>query len=280
MNARLTLNSNSSPHRILVLLPIILAVCLALTIFLDIVESRVQHSAFYFSESFLFGSFWWLFLPLLYGQFAIATLHKRRISFALFILIPFVTHLFGYPAMVWLISKIIYSNTFSYWQTFNYELTEYFFILLISYSVPFILHGSFKSKLHAKQDDSSTKETSRPRNFVTTLVVSDGNKRTAIITKDILFVTANPPYINIRHKTKVYLHHETLKSILSKLDPVLFVRVHKSTIVNIAMVQSFKSRLNGDYDLTMVDRTELRLSRNYASLFKQRFDAIHQDTIK
>ncbi len=280
MNARLIGDSPLSQHRIFGLLSIILAGCLALRTILDIVESRIQHSSFYLSESFLFSSVWWLFLPLVYGQFVFADTLKTKTSYILFILIPFVTHLFAYPAVVWLISKLFYNHTFSYWQTFNYGLTEYIFILLAAYSVLFILHSSFRSKRHLKQNDLSIVEQPKNNESVTNFVVSDGNKRLTIKANDTLFISANPPYVNIHHNTKLYLHNETLKSVLSKLDQALFVRIHKSTIVNITKVRSYKSRLNGDYDLTITDGTELRLSRNYASLFKKKFQTTHRDTIE
>jgi DNA-binding LytR/AlgR family response regulator len=106
----------------------------------------------------------------------------------------------------------------------------------------------------------------------------DGNKRTYISTRDISVISSNPPYINIHHPAKKYMHKGTLKSVSEKLDNAIFVRVHKSTIVNITKVQSYRSRLNGDYDLLMHDGTELRLSRNYASKFKSQFARPHQDT--
>lgn len=276
MNARLIINPISLQYRKFALLSIILTTCFALGIILDIVESKIQHSSFYLSESVLFSFAWWLFLPLLFGQFVLVDLSKTKISYTLFVLIPIVIHLLAYPAVVWMISKLFFDHTFSYWQTFNYGLTEYFFILLIAYSVPFILYSPFKSKFHLKQKDSDTLEQSKQNEPITTLVVSDYNKRTTINTNDILFLSANPPYINIHHKTKLYLHNETLKAMLSKLDQRLFVRVHKSTIVNVKMVQFYKSRLNGDYDLTIIDGTELRLSRIYAPLFKQKFETTHR----
>jgi len=276
MNARLIINPSSSQYRIFVLLLVILTTCFALGIILDIVESSVQHSSFYLSESVLFSFGWWLFLPLLYGQFVLADLSKSKKSYTFFVLIPFVIHILAYPAVVWMISKLFFNHTFSYWQTFNYGLSEYVFILLIAYSVPFILYSSFKRKLDLKQKYSDIREQSKQKHLITTLVVSDCNKRTIIDTKDILFLSANPPYINIHHKTRLYLYNETLKSILSKLDQRLFVRVHKSAIVNVKMVQSYKSRLNGDYDLTIIDGTELRLSRIYAPQFKQKFETTHR----
>ncbi|WP_373495805.1 LytTR family DNA-binding domain-containing protein [Aquiflexum sp.] len=100
----------------------------------------------------------------------------------------------------------------------------------------------------------------------------------SIYTNEILFISSNPPYINIHLTAKKYIHKETLKSVSGKLDHEIFVRIHKSTIVNINKVYSYRSRLNGDYDLTLADGTELRLSRNYSSVFKEKFKAIHQDT--
>lgn len=61
-----------------------------------------------------------------------------------------------------------------------------------------------------------------------------------------------------------------------KLDTRTFVRVHKSTIVNLEKVSSFKSRLNGDYDLLLKNGTIVRLSRTYAANFKNEFTGTHR----
>lgn len=209
MNVNFTINHSVGRHRIFVLLLVILMTCIVLTILLDLLESGFQNSSFYLSEAVLFSSFWWLFLPLLFGQFAFANVHKPKTSYILLVLIPITIHLLAYPALVWLISKLLYYHTFSYWQTFNYELTKYSFILLIAYTVSLVLYTLFRIKFSNKQ---ITATSSNQNNFVTTFVVADGNKRTNIDTKDILFFSAYPPYINIHHKTKRYLHNETLKS--------------------------------------------------------------------
>ncbi len=278
MNPAIKLNRNAMQYRLLVFLPITLSTCVMLTVVLDMVESKFHGWSFYFSESFLFSSFWWIFLPLLFLQFNFASVRNKRITDILFVLIPIIAHLFAYPAIVWLISKLFYPHTFSFWQTFQYELTSYSFILLTAYSVPFIVYTFFKNKLKRKLDISIETDYSTQNIPITSLLVTDNNKRMIISTNDIFFFSANSPYINIHHKQKRYLHNETLKSVIERLDKELFVRVHKSVIVNIKKVQSYKSRLNGDYDLTMCDGTEIRLSRNYASSFKQKFGKTHRDT--
>ena len=64
-----------------------------------------------------------------------------------------------------------------------------------------------------------------------------------------------------------------------KVGSGAFVQIHKSLIVNLAHVESYKSRLNGDYDITMSNGTSLRLSRTYARAFKAKFEGSHQDTV-
>ncbi|WP_250629758.1 LytTR family DNA-binding domain-containing protein [Aureibaculum algae] len=56
-----------------------------------------------------------------------------------------------------------------------------------------------------------------------------------------------------------------------QLDNKAFIRVHKSTIVNFNKVASFKSRLNGDYDIFLKNGVKLRLSRTYVANFKSNF---------
>lgn len=280
MNIRSITNPAPLQRQTFILLISILTTCVVLTMLLDKVEAIFQRSSFYLSESFLFSSFWWLFLPLISAQVFFAKSYKTRSLLVLPALLLTTVHLFAYPAMVWLISKLFYHHTFSYWQTFNYGLTEYTFILLTAYSGSLILYASFDKTPHINQNNYGITGLPKVNDFITTFTVADGNRRTTIDVKDIRFFKANPPYINIHHKTKRYLHHETLKSISSKLDDTVFIRVHKSVIVNIMEVQSYKSRMNGDYDLTMTDGTEVRLSRNYARTFRQHFERRNQDTTK
>lgn len=93
---------------------------------------------------------------------------------------------------------------------------------------------------------------------------------------DIYQITAETPYISIQLEGKKHLHTETLKSISTQLDNKTFVRVHKSTIVNLDKVISLKSRLNGDYDIFLKNGVELRLSRTYVTNLKSNFKNAYQ----
>ncbi|MBK7426438.1 MAG: LytTR family transcriptional regulator DNA-binding domain-containing protein [Saprospiraceae bacterium] len=54
------------------------------------------------------------------------------------------------------------------------------------------------------------------------------------------------------------------------MDITQFVRIHKSSIINIEKVKSYTSRLNGDFDVLMENGIKLRLSRNYVKLFREK----------
>ena len=59
----------------------------------------------------------------------------------------------------------------------------------------------------------------------------------------------------------VYLLRESLASLEERLDPSRFVRVHRSTIVNLAQVREIRARVAGDSIIVLRDGTELPLSR-------------------
>ena len=48
-----------------------------------------------------------------------------------------------------------------------------------------------------------------------------------------------------------------------RLDPTLFARIHRSTIVNIDFVREIIAEGNGEYTVVLADGTALRMSRSY-----------------
>ena len=76
------------------------------------------------------------------------------------------------------------------------------------------------------------------------------------------------PYVIVHTSDNSFLHTSSLKKLAEKLDS-RFVKIHRSCIVNMDKVTSYKSRLNGDYDVSLSGDIQVRLSRNYAKEFKE-----------
>jgi signal transduction histidine kinase len=280
MNTALTIKFSNTDRKVIIVLTLFVLTFVILTLIQDILRSGLQNSAFYFSESFMFSSFWWLFAPLLFAQYVVIR-HKNikslHFKFAVIIL-PIVVHLFAFPLLVWLLSKTFYYHTYSLKQTFSYTLAQHLYLLVLFYTIPVTAFQYFINKIKPAVAESANNII--VNQFSSTILVADGNKKHHIAVSEILYFSANPPYINIQLKDKRYLHHATLKSISVQLNPQQFVRVHKSTIVNINSVIAYTTRLNGDYDLIMTNNIQLRLSRNFAAGFKSLFNQTHRFTTK
>lgn len=54
-----------------------------------------------------------------------------------------------------------------------------------------------------------------------------------------------------------------LQAMADRLDPATFVRIHRSTVVNITRVREIGPLPSGDYEVVLVDGTRLRMSRTY-----------------
>jgi DNA-binding LytR/AlgR family response regulator len=104
--------------------------------------------------------------------------------------------------------------------------------------------------------------------FQDRLTFKAGSKIFVVDTSSIRWIQADAGYLEIHTPEKVHVVVDSLKHMLTLLDPEQFRRIHKSTIVNLRMIDSFRSRHNGDYDVLLKDGSNIRLSRNYAKPLK------------
>ncbi|MGH9440976.1 MAG: LytR/AlgR family response regulator transcription factor [Thermoanaerobaculia bacterium] len=80
---------------------------------------------------------------------------------------------------------------------------------------------------------------------------------------EIDWVQAEGDYVKLHAGTKAWLVRETMAGAEKTLGPRKFLRIHRSTIVNVDRVQELRSFENGDYAVLLRDGTELRLSRTF-----------------
>jgi two-component system LytT family response regulator len=77
------------------------------------------------------------------------------------------------------------------------------------------------------------------------------------------WLEADGHYVRIRADGEDLLVRERLRSFERELDPGQFIRIHRSTIVNVERVRELRHWFGGDYQVFLRDGTELRLSRSY-----------------
>lgn len=238
----------------------------SLTILQDFLEAKRLGYHFYFSESLLFKVVWFLYIPIITILFRklkneIPDTYTKTLRF---IAAPILAHVLILPCIAQLLTILFFNNQYDLFKFFTYTLTHDFYTIVLIYT-GFVLVYRY---LRIREKNAICIE---KRSYHSTLLIHNGPYKVIVQVEDILQITSATPYVSIHLENKKYLYTETLKSIHEQLDNSIFLRVHKSALVNLSKVSSFKSRLNGDYDLQLTDGSVTRLSRTYAADFKERF---------
>lgn len=80
---------------------------------------------------------------------------------------------------------------------------------------------------------------------------------------EIDWINAAGHYVELHASGETHLVRRQITQLEQKLDPENFVRVHRSSIVNVDRIKSFHPLFNGDHLLILRDGTELNMSRTY-----------------
>lgn len=101
------------------------------------------------------------------------------------------------------------------------------------------------------------------------LLIKKLGREFLIQVQDIEWIEASGNYANLHIKGAVYPMRITMEK-LEKLLPDNFVRIHRSTIVDMQQVKEVIPQDSGDYQIKLHQGTELTLSRRYRDSFKAR----------
>jgi two-component system LytT family response regulator len=80
---------------------------------------------------------------------------------------------------------------------------------------------------------------------------------------DIRWISAEENYVRICTGTETHLLRETMSSMEQRLDPEIFLRVHRSAIVNLRFVKEVRTETRGDFMVHLVNGQKLAMSRSY-----------------
>jgi len=97
------------------------------------------------------------------------------------------------------------------------------------------------------------------------LVLRSGGRAILMSVDQIDWVEARGNYVLVHSAGQAHLHRETMAGMQRSLASRGFVRIHRSTIVNVGRVRAFAHRDHGDLDVSLIDGTVLVLSRRYRS---------------
>jgi two-component system LytT family response regulator len=108
------------------------------------------------------------------------------------------------------------------------------------------------------------------------LAIKDAGEVSRVSVKDIIWIDAAGDYMcvhvsaNSSHSQEsTHILRKTMKQLEEHLDPKLFIRNHRSTIVNKDYIDKFCSQTSGEYFLILKNGKELKVSRSYKEKVKR-----------
>jgi len=91
---------------------------------------------------------------------------------------------------------------------------------------------------------------------------------------EIDYFAASGPYIELHVGDRSYLIRESMQSLEGRLDPERFVRIHRSVIVRLELVETLLKGAGGDYEVQLKTGTRLRVSRSRREMLERRLGVV------
>ena len=101
------------------------------------------------------------------------------------------------------------------------------------------------------------------------LSIRDGDETTLVPIGDIDWIDAAGDYMCVHANDTTHIMRITMKQLESLLNPLVFLRIHRSTIVNSARITGAQSLTNGEYLLTLNGGARLKVSRSYREKIRE-----------
>src|SRR5450755_3198311 len=102
------------------------------------------------------------------------------------------------------------------------------------------------------------------------VAVRSVNRILIVRVADIVRLEADDNYVRL-WADRPYLHKETLTGLMARLDPLLFLRIHRSHGVNVGAVRELRPLMHGEYVVVLDDGTELTSGRSHRRAIQTTF---------
>ena len=110
-----------------------------------------------------------------------------------------------------------------------------------------------------------------PRAYPDALALRTGDRYLVVRIAEIEWVEADGNYARLHGHQRVHVTSQSLARLEARvLDPRLFLRVHRSAIVNVRAIASAESLEHGDMQLTLAGGYRVPCSRRYRRRLAER----------
>jgi two-component system, LytTR family, response regulator len=164
--------------------------------------------------------------------------------------------------------KVIFTTAYDQYalQAFEIEALDY----LLKPFTRERLHSAVQRAREQIQtgDRSQMRENDNQQNrslYTARIVLRSRGRIVFLPVADIRWIGAEENYVRICTGKETHLLRQTLTGLEQRLDPQMFMRVHRSTIVNLHYVKEVRTVAQGDFIVQLVNGQKVSMSRSYHS---------------
>jgi hypothetical protein len=199
---------------------------------------------------------------------------KTRVLLHALLTIPFsLVHVAGMVAMrhfwYWLMSShyVFGDIPTELFYEYRKDAQAYALLMGVVFAYRFIVCRLQGEASYLSDGDESENQSKEPALPPQRLLIKKMGREFLIQVRNIEWIEASGNYANLHLKNSVYPMRITMDK-LEKLLPSQFVRIHRSSIVNLEQIEEIQPLETGDYQMTLHGKKTLLLSRRYREGFK------------
>jgi two-component system LytT family response regulator len=107
-----------------------------------------------------------------------------------------------------------------------------------------------------------------PREYLARVALRAAGRISFVNVEDILYVQAAENYVQLHLKSARHLLHVPIATFERSLDPNLFLRIHRSMIVNVKYIHELETGAHGEFIVILHGGLRLQASRSYHEKIK------------
>jgi len=130
--------------------------------------------------------------------------------------------------------------------------------------------GQFDRRLSGSPEPASFPASFPPRVAPDRIAVRNNGRVVFVKLTDIDWIEAADNYVCLHVGRETHVVRETMTELEARLDPAQFLRVHRSSIVNLDRIRELQPWFRGDYRILLRDGTQLTLTKNHREKLESR----------
>ena len=115
---------------------------------------------------------------------------------------------------------------------------------------------------------SLLQQLAEPPRYLARVALRSAGRISFVNAEDVLYVQAAENYVQLHVKSARHMLHVPIATLERSLDPRMFLRIHRSLIVNVKYIQELETGAHGEFIVILQGGARLQASRSYHEKIK------------